>query len=208
MPSCGQGRPSLAPPFCARVAQWIEQRFPKPLVVGSTPAPGATFKHKTRFCCCHLLLFVATSNSSLQQQNNSKFSGGGQAGCHLPGWRASGGRPVIAAESVAGAGLDMASQDGPGRVCGHLPSRAGVGRGGGRRRPVRRFCGLAGAAAVGGADIETGGAAWRRRKPARTDQRTSSSKISCSPVSASLAVPSQSKYMPTCWPSFLMIRGL
>ena len=26
--------------YCARVAQWIEQRFPKPLVAGSTPVSG------------------------------------------------------------------------------------------------------------------------------------------------------------------------
>ena len=31
----------------ARVAQWIEQRFPKPLVAGSTPVSGTTFELKT-----------------------------------------------------------------------------------------------------------------------------------------------------------------
>ena len=35
--------------YCARVAQWIEQRFPKPLVAGSIPVPGTTLNSKRHF---------------------------------------------------------------------------------------------------------------------------------------------------------------
>ena len=42
----------------ARVAQWIEQRFPKPLVAGSIPVPGTTFELKTLLFLRFIKIFI------------------------------------------------------------------------------------------------------------------------------------------------------
>jgi len=73
MPSCGQGRPSLAPPFCARVAQWIEQRFPNSHLIFAHLCTSLQFK-QLWICCfapfCAILRHLAQKSDATLTQHN------------------------------------------------------------------------------------------------------------------------------------------
>jgi hypothetical protein len=43
---------------CAPIAQWIEQRFSKPCVAGSSPAGRVLFSDANRLLCVYFPLFI------------------------------------------------------------------------------------------------------------------------------------------------------
>ena len=51
----------------ARVAQWIEQRFPKPLVAGSTPVSGTTCFSNSSSACLYDAALLSGKNTLLKK---------------------------------------------------------------------------------------------------------------------------------------------